>query len=67
MICTIVGFAVPADYRIKLKESEKKNNYLGLARQLNKLEHEGENCTYRDWCFWYRSYKINKGTGGLGD
>ena len=28
----IVDFAVPADHRIKLKESEKKDNYLVLAR-----------------------------------
>ena len=27
-------FAVPADHRIKLKECEKKNIYLDLAREL---------------------------------
>ena len=32
-ICKIVDFAVPADHRIKLKECEKKNKYLGLARE----------------------------------
>ena len=32
-ICKFVDFAVPADHRIKLKESEKKDNYLDLARQ----------------------------------
>ena len=36
-ICKIVDFAVPADHRIKLKESEKKNKYLDLARELKKL------------------------------
>ena len=35
--CKIVDFAVPADYRIKLKESEKKNKYFDLARELKKL------------------------------
>ena len=30
-------FAVPADHRIKLKESEKKHRYLDLARELKKL------------------------------
>ena len=35
--CKIVDFAVPADHRIKLKESEKKDKYLDLARELNKL------------------------------
>ena len=33
----IVDFAVPADYRVKLKESEKKDMYLDLARVLKKL------------------------------
>ena len=36
-ICKIVDFAVPADHRIKLKECEKKDKYLDLARELNKL------------------------------
>ena len=31
------GLAVPADYRIKLKENEKKYKYLDLARELKKL------------------------------
>ena len=33
-ICQIVDFAVPVDYRIKLKESEKKD----LAKELKKLK-----------------------------
>ena len=36
-ICKIVNFAVPADHRIKLKECEKKNKYLDLARELKKF------------------------------
>ena len=35
--CKIVDFAVPADHRIKLKKSEKKDKYLDLARELKKL------------------------------
>ena len=35
--CIIVDFAVPADHRIKQKESEKKDKYLDLARELKKL------------------------------
>ena len=31
--CKIVDFAVLADHRIKLKESEKKDKYLDLARK----------------------------------
>ena len=36
-ICKIVDFAIPGDHRINLKESEKKDKYLDLARELKKL------------------------------
>ena len=36
-ICKIVDFAVPNDHRIKLKECEKKDKDLDLARELKKL------------------------------
>ena len=36
----IVDFAVPADHRIKLKEFEKKDKYLNLARELKKLRNK---------------------------
>ena len=36
-ICKIVDFAVPADHRIILKECEKRDKYLDLARELKKL------------------------------
>ena len=36
-ICKIVDFAVPVDHRISLEESEKKDKYLDLARELKKL------------------------------
>ena len=32
-----MDFAVPADHRVKLKESKKKDKYLDLARELKKL------------------------------
>ena len=36
-ICKIVDFAVPADHKINLKESEKKDKYPDLAREIKKL------------------------------
>ena len=36
-IWKIVHFVFPADYRIKLKECEKRDKYLDLARELKKL------------------------------
>ena len=32
-----MDFAVPADHRVKLKESEKKDKYMDLAQELKKL------------------------------
>ena len=50
-ICKIVDFTVPADHRINLKESEKKDKYLDLARELKKkLEYESNDCAN---CNWY--------------
>ena len=60
----IVNFAVSVDHRIKLKENEKKDKYLELKKT---MEHEGDNYSNRDWCFWYSHQRIIKGTGGLGN
>ena len=35
--CKTVDFAVPADQRVKLKECEKKDKYLDLAREQKKI------------------------------
>ena len=35
--CHPVDFAVPADHRVKMKESEKIDKYLDLAREPRKL------------------------------
>ena len=62
-----MDFAVLADHRIKLTESEKKDKCLNLTKTLKKtMGHEGDNYTNCDWCFWYSHQRIIKGTGGLG-
>ena len=38
-----MDFAVPDDYRIKLKGNERKDTYLDLAKEWKKLEHESVN------------------------
>ena len=35
--CRMVDFAAPADHRVKFKECEKRNKFLYLARDLEKL------------------------------
>ena len=52
-----------ADYRVKLKETEKKDRYLDLSRELKKLEHESDVYTNCKWCTWYSHWRIIKGTG----
>ena len=48
--CQFVDFAVPADHRAKLKESEKKDKYLDLAKELKKTEeHESDSDTNCNW------------------
>ena len=34
--CYIVDFAVPADQRLKIKESENRDSYLDLSREIRK-------------------------------
>ena len=34
----MVDFAVPADYRVKLKEGNKRDTYLDLAKELKNYE-----------------------------
>ena len=44
--CRIVDFAVPADHRVKVKESEKKYKYFDLAKEVEK------NCgTWKWWLY----------------
>ena len=55
-IWKIVDFTVPADHRIKLKECEKKEQYLDIARDLKKaVEHESDDYTNCDRCFWHNN------------
>ena len=65
--CKIVDFAVPADHRIKPKESEKKYKYLDLARELKKktLGHKSDDDTNCNWFSWYSHQRIGKKTIGL--
>ena len=45
-----MDFVVPADHRVKLEESEKKEKYFDFARELKKtVEHEGDGDTNCNW------------------
>ena len=48
-----MDFAVLADQRIKLKESEKKFKYLDLVKEIEKsVKHESDVYTNCNWYFW---------------
>ena len=63
-----MDIAVPVDHRIKLKESEKKDKYLDLARELKKLwDMKVTIITIVVGAFWYSHLRITKRTVGLGN
>ena len=62
-----LNFALLTDHSIKLKESEKKDKYPDLARQLKILEHKRDSHTNCYWWSWYSHQKIDKGSGGIGN
>ena len=46
-----MNFVVQVEHRVKIKESEKRDNYKDLARELKKtMENDGEDDTNCDWC-----------------
>ena len=60
--CKIMDFNVLADHRVKLKESEKKDKYLDLIRELKKTtEHESDDDTNCNWCSCYNHQRIGRG------
>ena len=62
-----MDFAVPVDYRVKLKECEKRDEYLDLARDLKKtIEHERDDNTNCYWRSWYSHQRIGTRTEGRG-
>ena len=62
-----MDFVVPADHRVKLKENEKRDNYLDLARELKKIiEHESASDTSYDKRALGKPQRIGTGTAELG-
>ena len=61
-----MDFAVPVDHRVNLKEGEKKDKYLNLARE-ESVEHESDVYTKCNWCSSYDYQRISTRTEGLGN
>ena len=62
-----MNFAVSADHRIKLKEREKKDKYLDLARKWKNVKYECDDYTPHYWNSWYSHRRIRQDNGGLGN
>ena len=71
--CRMVNFPVLADYRVKLKESEKEDKYHDLVKELRKkktkktVEHESDDYINCNRCSWYSHQRIDTRIGGLGN
>ena len=58
----LIEFAVPADYRVKLKEREKKDKYLNFARELKKImEQVSDGGSNRNCCAHFSEQGISAG------
>ena len=55
--------AVTTDHRIKIKESEKRDKYLDLARELKTLEYEADCDSNSNLVFWYDPQRNKKKRG----
>ena len=59
-----MDFTVPSDYRMKIKENEKRDKYLDLARELKKaMEHAGDGDTNCNRYTWNGPQRLGKGAG----
>ena len=67
IICRILDIAISADHRIKFKESEKRDMYLDLAREIKKnpMKHKGDGDTSCNWSTRNNTQRIGKGAGKL--
>ena len=57
-----MGFAVSVDYRTKIKESERRDKYLDLSRELRKLRNMKVTVIPVSfyWCTWNDLQRIEK-------
>ena len=60
-----MDFAVLANNWVKVKETEKKDKCLDLARELKTMGHESQRDTICNWCACNSHQRIDTNTGGL--
>ena len=64
-----MDYAVPADHMGKLKESEKRDKRVGLARELKKktVERQSNGINTYNWCSYYSKRWTDTRTWGFGN
>ena len=60
-----IGFAVPVNHRVNQKESEKRNKYQDLTRELIKTIEQVDGDTNCNWCTRNSHQWTGTGTGGI--
>ena len=63
----LLDFASPADYRAKIKESKKLDQFMDLKRSDKVLEHEDDSDTNCSWSPWNICQEPEKEIGGIED
>ena len=63
-----MNFAVPANHKVKLRESKKRDKQLDIAREMKEIiEHERDGDTNCNWCTQYSHQRFGIRTRGLGN
>ena len=60
-----MDFAIPADHKVKMNNSEKVDKYLDFTTAEKVVEHEGDSDTNCSWCTWNSLLRLIKETGEL--
>ena len=59
---------MPTEHRMKIKENEKRDKFLGLTRELKKaMEHESDGDTNYNWCVRNDLQRLGEGDRGVGN
>ena len=66
--CRLTDFAVPANHRVKIKDSEKINKYLDFAEDFKKSwGHESKGNLSCSWYGWNAPQRHGQGTIAIGN
>ena len=65
--CPIVDFAIPVDYRVKIKENKEIQVLRPCQRTKKVMEHESDSGTNSNWCARNDPERLDKWAGRIGN